>query len=278
MKTQSFARSMKASPFTGWLLALVALVAIAPALRAVPEPSTVLYGLVSIDGVAVDATRNDVTVEARRAGGGVLITSYTMGSSPQLGNFYRLSLPMESTRPTNSPATSIIGDSVDVVVRENGIVKGQATYLIPSRGAIQRVDIGTANSDLDGNGLPDLWETTWFGAAGQNPSALVAGRNRSLLQTYLDGSNPSDTNSVFGVSVLRGGGGQTLVSFVAKKAEGVGYEGKTRLFSVEATTNLGSGWSGIAGYTNVVGNNQTVTFTLPATNAPHFFRGKAWLE
>jgi hypothetical protein len=45
-------------------------------------------------------------------------------------------------------------------------------------------------TDSDGNLLPDAWELAFFGAIGQNPASSGDGSPYSLLQEYLDGTDP----------------------------------------------------------------------------------------
>ena len=70
------------------------------------------------------------------------------------------------------------------------------------------------------------------------------------------------------------------LSFLARRAAGVGYESRTRKYTVEATTNLANptSWQPVTGYSNIVGDDQTVTLTLPATLPNQFYRLNVRLE
>jgi len=48
-----------------------------------------------------------------------------------------------------------------------------------------------ADTDADGNGLPDWWEDMYFGTNGQNPSASDDGQGNTLLYDYLNGIYPN---------------------------------------------------------------------------------------
>jgi hypothetical protein len=90
------------------------------------------------------------------------------------------------------------------------------------------------------------------------------------------GANPNDANTLFAVAISNAGN-QTLVSFMARRADGSGYEGRARYYALESSTNITS-WTGVTGFTNVLGNNQTVTYQSPAASRPAFYRGKVWLQ
>jgi hypothetical protein len=70
------------------------------------------------------------------------------------------------------------------------------------------------------------------------------------------------------------------VSFIAQRAEGVGYEGRSRFYALERSTNLRIGpWQVVSNYDRITGQNNPVTFQEPvSTNTPVFFRGRVWLE
>lgn len=260
------------------LVLLLALVLLAPVARAaLSEPDNLLYGTIVLDNQTVTAARADVVIEARRTLGGSPIASYRMGSNPQIGSFYALRLDLESAPPVTNTNASQVGDAVYIVVRDASGVRGQTTFTFPERGHVQRVDFGTPVMDADGNGLPDAWEIAHFGGTGQNPNAINL-NGQTTIGNFIAGSIPNDTNTLFKVSLMTSGN-QQFVSFLARRAEGLGYEGRTRYYMLECTTNLGSGlWIGVNGFTNVPGNNQTVTYPSAATNSPAFYRGQVRLQ
>ena len=268
------------TPATNTLLAITAaagaLLLNATTARAeIPEPDNLLYGTIMLDSQIVTAARTNVVIEARRTPDGVPIASYRMGANSQIGNFYLLRLALESVSPVAHTNASEVGNSVHIIVREGAAVRGQTTYIFPERGNVQRTDFGTPSGDSDGDGLPDAWEVANFGSLNQNPNTINA-NGQTTLNNFTAGSNPNDANTLFQVNISNSGS-QTLVSFLARRADGSGYEGRARYYSLESSTNTAS-WTGVAGFTNLVGNNQTVTFQSPAASAPAFYRGKVWLQ
>ena len=79
------------------------------------------------------------------------------------------------------------------------------------------------------------------------------------------------------------------LTFVARRAVGAGYEGLTRKYTVEVSAGLSDpgSWLPVSGYTtlvgsdgasDIIGNDQSVTLTLPATEANQFYRLNVRLE
>lgn len=260
------------------LVLLAVLAVLPPAARAeIPEPDNVLYGTIALDNVAVTAARTDVVVEARRQTNGAAIASYRMGSSQQAGNFYSLRLKLESLAPVFDSDASQLGDNLVIVVRDASGVRDQANVTIAERGQFQRLDFGTAVPDSDGDGLPDAWETQYFGGLNQNAGSIGA-NGLSALQNFIAGTNPNDPNSVFKLSIAATNNLKE-VSFVTLRAEGPGYVGLTRIYSLEASSNMApNSWTGVPGFTNLAGNNQTVTYQSPVAGVPAFFRGRINLQ
>jgi hypothetical protein len=241
------------------------------------EPDNVLYGTISLDGAPVTAARTDVIVEARRLTNGPPLASYRMGANPRFGNHYALAVALESLSPVADPAAFQTGESLVIVVRDASGIRGQATYVLGERGQVQRVDFGSALPDSDGDALPDAWELFHFGNLAQS-GGLMAANGSTVLENFVSGADPSSTNGCFKLNIAVSNNVQ-IVSFLARRAEGAGYEGRSRFYSIEAGNGLSaSSWNGMAGFTNVPGNNQTLLFQTTSTNAPAFFRGRVWLQ
>lgn len=243
-----------------------------------PEPDTIVYGTVSLDGMPITAAHTGVVVEARRSISGPAVASCRMGADPATGDIYVLRLSIESSLPLLDPLASLVGDSLFLVVTDASGFRGQTAYTLTDRGVTERRDLsfGSVTADSDQDGLPDAWELAQLGGLGSGLNTVMA-NGQTAQQNYIAGTNPNDPASVFEV-LLSVNGSQLQVSFQARKAEGAGYEGRSRYYSLESAADLNSPWQGVPGFTNVLGNNQAVTLSHSATNPPAFYRGRVWLQ
>jgi hypothetical protein len=260
-----------------WLL-FAALVFLPPAMRAgVPEPDNILFGAITLDNQSVTAARGDVVIEARRLITGPAIASYRMGSSAQSGDFYSLRISLESAVPLSDANSSLNGDHLFIVVLDSSGIRTQAAYTVNERATIQRLDFGSASMDSDSDGLPDAWETQNFTSLNQSPDSLNL-NGQTTLQNYVAGTNPNDTNSVFTVRVSLSNNLRT-VSFQALQAESTVYQGFSRHYSLEVSTNLGlNHWFPVGGFSDILGNSQSVNYQTTDTNSPILYRAKVWLQ
>jgi hypothetical protein len=121
-------------------------------------------------------------------------------------------------------------------------------------------------SDSDGDGLPDNWETLHFGSV-TNSAGLAAddydhdGFNDA--SEYIAGTDPVDAQSYLKLTATRAG--QNIIfSCPTLEASGTGYFGKRRYYDLFTRTNLTTGaWQPVPGATNLPG----VTGTFSYTNA-----------
>ena len=67
--------------------------------------------------------------------------------------------------------------------------------------------------------------------------------------------------------------GPTL-TFVARRSTGAGYAGRIRKYTVEESADLATptSWEPMAGYINIVGDDQSVDITVPTTTPHRFYR------
>ena len=135
-------------------------------------------------------------------------------------------------------------------------------------------------ADTDRDGLPDAWEREHFGGLSAPDGERSDDWDSDGLLNggeFTAGTDPTNGAACFAVGI-EGSGGDRVVSFFAVEATGSSYAGLTRLYSLESLTNLLDGsWTGVAGYTNLPGNNRWIRYTNQAPH-PSFFRGKVWLE
>jgi len=182
---------------------------------------------------------------------------------------------LETLLPVLEGSASQVADSLIIVVTDGTGLRAQTSYTIPERGSIQRVDFGAVASDTDGDGLPDAWELLHFSSLNRNGSSPVAG-GQTVLQAFTAGTDPNDPNGAFRISLTLSND-QQIVSFHARKAEGIGYEGRTRQYSLQFATDPGGSWQAVPGYSGITGNNQTTTFQAPIAGTPVFYRGQVSL-
>jgi hypothetical protein len=169
-----------------WMSAL----ALEPVTRAgLPEPDTVIYGSIAIDGVSITAVNSDVTVEVRKSMEEPAVAVYTMGESAAVGNRYLLRAAMESAEPLSNPDATAIGGTVFLVVKKAGVEKATQSVVLSQRGAFLNLNFGSA--DTDGDGMSDEFELQYFGSAtGGNPNADSDSDGRPNRREFLQGTNP----------------------------------------------------------------------------------------
>jgi Ig-like domain CHU_C associated len=108
------------------------------------------------------------------------------------------------------------------------------------------------------------------------PAADPDGDGLANIQEYLHGLSPLTGNPLPLPAPDLTAGQPLSIEFTARLASGPGYTGLTRHYALEAADTPDS-WAAVRGYDNIVGNDQQVTYTAPAT-APHrFYRLGVWL-
>lgn len=182
------------------LPALAALAAGPEAAHAgIPEPDTVLYGSIALDGTFVTSARSDVRVEIRRTPDGPVLASYRMGDSPAAGNRYVLRVKSEHLAPVLDPDAVALGTTVHLTLRDATGVRDTRTHTLTDRGEFVALNFGDV--DTDGDGMSDSFETTYFGnptAGDPNADPDLDGRpnRREFLQDtnprVADGRHPAD--------------------------------------------------------------------------------------
>jgi len=252
-----------------------------PAWAVVPIPDQVFYGTIAIQNRAVtnNVAGTNVVIEARTSDGR-LLASYRMGTSTNQGRlFYVLRIPMEDA-PASSPDFADPGDTLTLLVKKVNTVQFTSNSVSLVSGVATRMDFGIS-VDTDNNGVPDAWEMAYFGTTGNNLNGDRDHDGVSDYAEYVAGTSPTDPNDVFRLSSTNRVDHQVQISFTAKLAQGPGYDGRTRYYSLETTTNAATPtWRAVTNYSRLQGNNQTVEYLTGITNAdtPAFFRGRVWLE
>jgi len=123
----------------------------------------------------------------------------------------------------------------------------------------------SGQTDTDGDGLPDTWETQYglnpFDGTGANgPDGDPDGDHFTNLQEYLAGTNPMDPASFLRITQLSGGGQVVSWSSVPGKN-----------YQVFATSGLGSPFQVISGTITAFGGTTSFTNSAPVSSR-QFYR------
>lgn len=275
MTTSNPTRSCRARAAWLMMLGLSLCLKAQPVLGGILEPDAVIYGNLIITNTVATAARTDLTVEARRTLSGPVLATYQMGSSPSAGNYYVLRIKLEAP-PLAQPDTVQVGDTVYLVLKSGAVTLTQTAAAIMERGEVIRMDL-EVGPDPGGNRLPDAWELAMVGVVGQDPDT-IAPNGLTLLDNYIAGTHPNDTSGFLQVRVTLSND-VSRVLLPTRAAAGPGYEGMVRMYSLEYTTNPVAGtWLRVDNFTDIASSNQTLSYTVPLSATPQFFRGRVRLQ
>lgn len=131
--------------------------------------------------------------------------------------------------------------------------------------------------DRDGDGLPDAWEEAYLGGTNAVPEGHGDADEMTNGDEYYAGTDPADSPSVFRLEIAQSNGIPS-VQFMAREAAGPGYDGLIRYFELQYSADLpGALWRPVAGFTNILGRDQTVRYGGP-TNRVLNYRARAWMD
>ncbi|MCX6876155.1 MAG: DUF6288 domain-containing protein [Verrucomicrobia bacterium] len=93
------------------------------------------------------------------------------------------------------------------------------------------------------------------------------------LAEYTLGTDPRTFNP-HPLALTHPAGNTFTLRFVARSASGAGYAGRTRKYAVEVSSDLANpaSWQGLSGFTNLIGEDQSVIVTLPIEAPGKFYR------
>src|SRR5262245_30860405 len=91
----------------------------------VPEPDTIIYGTLSLNGRAITAADTNVIVQAHLGPGCQFLARANVGSdSSQAASFYVLRVPTESDA-AGGAAVAQLGVTLQIVVSDNSTIQDQ---------------------------------------------------------------------------------------------------------------------------------------------------------
>ena len=120
------------------------------------------------------------------------------------------------------------------------------------------------NPDTDGDGIPDDWETTYFGGpTNANASALAANGVNTIMESFIAGLNPNNPDSVFEVhGSTQASGNQSVLTWTPSVTG--------RVYAISWTTNLHNQFTPLV--TNLPGPQTTYTTTVHTLHPSTYFR------
>lgn len=245
----------------------------------IPEPGLTLYGVVrqNLGGSHARLTTGTLEITITPTVGTPLVLQTTLTNLNNQFSFV-LQVPFETSVPgftassgalALTPAASNFTRNPVKVNNVNATIVAPATAVMSfgqaNRGSFERmdVDVTLGINDVDGDGLPNEWETQYFGNATLgDPNADGDGDGFNNRSEYLAGTDPTNPTSVLALSsiVLPGSGG-TVVNWIGAP---------NRTYSLYRSSQPGSGYTVVAA--NVFSATGSYTFTDPgATGAGNRF-------
>jgi PKD repeat protein len=123
------------------------------------------------------------------------------------------------------------------------------------------------DNDTDSDGLPNEWETQYFGGTtNANPSAMAANGVNTVMETYIADLNPTNTQSFFTVS-NRLTTAQIALQWISASG---------RVYSVYGTTNLFNNFQPLE--TNILWPQNSWTDTVNEAQLKNFYQLKVRME
>lgn len=135
--------------------------------------------------------------------------------------------------------------------------------------------------DSDSDGMADAWELEHFSDLTHSDSAdddKPAGDGTRNQDEYIAGTDPMDATSFPQLSVSN----ELFESFYfdAIQADGPGYSGLQRLYTIQMATGglVGVTWNALPAYSNIPATNQTIGYTNPASHGIRYYRTRITLQ
>jgi len=261
---------------SGLLAAL--LVACANTVRAdgIPEPSLILYGVVSnppAGGSRVSFGTLTWVFKPADGSPAITVTGVLTNINDQFS--YVLRIPCETEIPgvAVSAGALKLAASSTTYNRSQVTVEGvAANFAVPAqanlvlgrtdRGRIERVDL-TVNLGAGGL-LPDAWQLQYFGHTGVDPNDDPDHDGMSNLAEYKAGTNPSDAQSLFEfVNVRPDAQGGALVEWSSVAG---------KLYTLQRSGDLLTGFSDLQSHIPATAPKNSYRDATATGSGPYFYR------
>ena len=96
-----------------------------------------------------------------------------------------------------------LSETTDLSSSEPGITSNMLATLEAWQASVERSFDEGYDYDEDGDGMPDWWETEYYGGeTNANPTATASNGVNTVLETYIAGLDPTDPQSAFLISDL----------------------------------------------------------------------------
>lgn len=237
--------------------------------------------VVSFTTLSDDATLSSLSLSA-----GNLSPSFSVGTLS-----YACSTSNDITSTTVSPTAT--ETNATITVNGSSVLSGNTSTAIPLN--VGNNSISTAVIAQDGStsrtytvnvtrqSAIATWRNLYFNTIENSGAAADAedldGDGLINAQEYVFGTVPTLPDAGPLLTIGSTSSNITLV-FTAAQATGTGYNGLTRHYTVETTTEPTNpaSWMPVTDYSDIVGANQPVPITLPASGPRSFYRLKVWLQ
>jgi hypothetical protein len=137
-------------------------------------------------------------------------------------------------------------------------------------------NVAVTGTIISTGGSYNIWAATNNVTGGETGDADHDGLTN--LAEYTLGTDPRSSNPTL-LTLAPAAGNSYTLTFLARAASGTGYEGLTRKYDVQVSSDLApDSWQDVSGYTNIVGAGQNVVVTLPIATPRKFYRLSVHLE
>ncbi len=161
-----------------------------------------------------------------------------------------------ATRSADGRVIAFASAASDLAAGDGNALPDVFTFTIP--------EISLTDSDHDG--LPDEWESHYFGNLNQNGSGDLDQDGQTNAEEYLAGTDPTRSSSVFRVAISRGTGQEAFIQWLSVPGVSYSYErasdlapgsfaqlippinGDGTVKTLPISTSVGMGWIRISAY------------------------------